>query len=471
MSDHAKLTLFETSELIRTGELTSTELVGALLDRISSHDDCLNAFVSVDREAALAAARARDEELRRTGWRGPLHGIPFAAKDIIDVAGQRTSCHSRLQLEHIAAQDAQVIARLRDEGAVLIGKTALHEFATGGPSFDLPWPPARNPWNPAVHPGGSSSGSGVAVSAGFVPLALGTDTAGSVRHPATVCGIVGIKPTHDAISTHGCFPLSFSLDCVGHLTRNVTDSAIALSCTVRPSMARKMGCQVSSQVPFALMGDGLKGMRIGVPTSFHSDVDLDPEIGAAVESAIRTLGRAGASIESVELSPLNVYTECGRTILQAEAFAIHAERLRDRHGDYGQRGRRRLLAGAVISASRYIRAQQIRTHLIREFAARSAHLDAVVCASSLAFACRIDDEPLVDATYDRQARTPFNVLGSPALAVPIGLSQAGLPIGVQIAGRAYGEASVYRAARGLERELDLDLYPSAFLDGQVSAHA
>ncbi|MGE0797529.1 MAG: amidase [Lautropia sp.] len=444
---------------IRAGGISSVELTAAALDRIGSSDARLNAFLSVDAESALAAARACDADIGRGEWRGPLHGVPYALKDIIDVAGQRTSCHSRIRMDHIARADAEVVSRLRQAGAILIGKTALHEFATGGPSFDLPWPPARNPWDPNIHPGGSSSGSAVAVAAGMVPLALGTDTAGSVRHPATVCGIVGIKPTYDAISLAGTFPLSYSLDCMGLLTHGVLDSAVTLAPLLTAEAARRIRRTSDPMAPFPGLEDGLGGLRIGVIEAFQPESEIDPEIGAATAEAIRALQHAGARVRPLRLSPLAVYTECGKTILQSEAYSIHAAWLRARHAEYGRRGRRRLAAGLTIPVERYIRAQQVRAHLIREYAAAMQSFDVAVCASSLAFACRIDDEATVDRTYDRQARTPFNVLGTPAISIPIGVGKAGLPMALQIAGRPYDEPTLLRAARGLEQALGLSLTP------------
>ena len=452
--------LFECADLLRTRRLSSVELVEALLRRIECYDGRLNSFVALYADQALDDARRCDKEIAGDGWRGPLHGIPYAAKDIIDVAGKQTSCHSRILLGNIADRDALVIERLRRAGAILIGKTALHEFATGGPSFDLPWPPARNPWNRAIHPGGSSSGSGSAVAAGFVPLALGTDTAGSIRHPATVCGVVGMKPTFAAISMAGCFPLSFSLDHLGPMTRGVHDNAIVLSCLVEERAAQRMQCSRASMEPFAQLHQGLENMRIGVIESFYRGVGADPQIEAATDAAVDALQAQGASVRPMRLSPLSMYTECGRTILQSEAFAVHADWLRSRPADYGTRGRRRLLAGSLISAERYVKAQQLRTHLAREFLVAMADIDVAVCASSLDFACEIDDPDKVDRTYDRQARTPFNLTGTPAISIPIGLSASGLPLGIQIVGKPYGEGAVYRAALALESALALPMHPS-----------
>ena len=226
MTDLAYLTVAEGAALLRAKKLSPVEWTRALLDRIAAIDAHYNAFLVVTADKALAQAKAAEAEIAKGQWRGPMHGVPYAAKDIFDIEGMATTCHSKIRQNHRAASDAFVIRKLHDAGAVLLGKVALHEFATGGPAFDLPWPPARNPWNRDLHPGGSSSGSGAALAAGMAPAALGTDTGGSVRNPATCCGIIGLKPTYGAISLNGVFPLTHSLDHVGPMTRTVEDNAI-----------------------------------------------------------------------------------------------------------------------------------------------------------------------------------------------------------------------------------------------------
>lgn len=461
-NDTEWLGIVECARALESGSIGCEELVRHLIQRIRRYDGVLHAFLDVYADEAIADARHCDSEIRQNGRSGPLHGIPVAVKDIFDIAGKPTTCHSRIRADHLASRDAKVVAMLKAAGAIVIGKTALHEFATGGPSLDLPWPPARNPWNPEVHPGGSSSGSGVALAAGFVPFALGTDTGGSVRNPASACGITGMKPTYGAVSVEGCFPLSHSLDHVGPMTRGVLDNAVALSCLLEPWAAKRMGCTSGMRAFNVLDSDmrgDLRGMRIGVITCFHAGQDANLEIAAATESAISLLSRLGAKTGEMALSPLAIYTECGRTLLQAESFAIHAHWLRSRPRDYGDRGRRRLMSGAMISSERYVRALQVRTHLVREFDDAMREFDVAVAVSSLEHPCAIGDEALLDKTYDRQARMPFNVTGSPAISIPIGFSSSGLPIGLQITARSWNEAAVYRAALGLESALGLSMRP------------
>ena len=469
MGDLTDLPLTSAAELLRTRQLSSVEYLCAFLERIERHDAALNAFISVDQEGVLQAAREADHEIGAGRWRGPLHGVPVALKDIFDVAGQRTSAHSRVRIDHFASSDAHVVAKLRQAGAVFIGKTALHEFATGGPSFDLPWPPARNPWNRAHHPGGSSSGSAVAVAAGFAPVALGTDTGGSVRHPASACGVIGMKPTYGAVSRTGVFPLSFSLDHVGALTRHVHDNAVVHQALLGRDPSDPSSVEHPAPDLLATLDRGLHGLRIGVFEDFGIGAHAD--VHGAFKQACRVLESLGADLVPLRLSPLGDYVGCGRLILQAEAFAIHERWLRTRIEDYGMRGRTRLLPGAFVSAADYIRAQQLRTLLVQEFTAAMSGVDAAVCVSSLAQPCAIDDEDEVDRTYDLQARTPFNLTGTPALSIPMGFSGNGLPIGLQVLGKAFEEAMVYRLAQAYEastgwhlRRPDLDAASSHLLD-------
>jgi len=448
MTELTALSLHTASALLHNRTLSPVDYVTACLDRIQQYDPGLNAFIRVDEEGALEAARQCESELAKGDSRGPLHGIPVAIKDLFDVAGQCTSAHSRVRMNHVASTDAAVVKKLRAAGAIIIGKTALHEFATGGPSFDLPLPPARNPWKRSHHPGGSSSGSAVAVAAGFVPVAIGTDTGGSVRNPATACGITGMKPTYGAISRAGAFPLSFSLDHVGVLSRDVLDNALVLEALLGRDDADPSSIHHPESCLRTRLNDGAQKLRIGVIEGFCEQAD--PEIRAAFTRACSEFEALGAELVPLQLSPLDDYVDCGRLILQAEAFAVHQPWLRTRIREYSKRGRTRLLPGAFLSAHDYLRAQQLRTALAREYASAMVAVDAAICVSSLELPCEIDDEDKVDRTYDRQARTPFNLTGTPAVSIPMGFSESGLPIGLQVLGKPLEEAMVYRVARAYE---------------------
>jgi len=345
-----------------------------------------------------------------------------------------------------------VIQKLRQAGAIILGKLATHEFAIGGPSFDLPFPPARNPWNPDHHPGGSSSGSGAGVCAGLFPVALGTDTGGSVRNPASVCGIVGLKPTYGLVSRRGVFPLSYTLDHVGPLTRTVADTALMLDAIAGYDPDDPGSAPTQSRHFGRLLDRGVRDLRIGFVRHFHeTDTPAHPEVTAALEDVARVLQAEGAEVRSVTLPALTEFAGINRVILCSEAWSIHAPWLRERPGDYGQLARRRLLPGAFMTAGDYVGAQRRRLQLIAAVEDVLRDVDVLLCASSMDPASRLDDPAETSRTYPRQARTPFNVTGHPALAMMAGLASNGLPVSVQFAGRYFDDATVLRVAAAYER--------------------
>ena len=442
--------------------LSPVDLVQALFARIDALDPALNAFIRRDDAAALAAARAAEAEIRAGRIRGPLHGVPVGIKDIIDVAGLPTTCHSRVLIDNHATSDAACVARLRQAGAIVMGKLSTHEFAIGGPSFDLPWPPARNPWDRNHHPGGSSSGSGAGLAAGFFPLALGTDTGGSIRNPASACGIVGLKPTYGLVSRRGVFPLAFSLDTVGPMTRTVADNALLLD-TLAGHDPADPGSAVAPRGYYAAgLERGVRGLRVGFIRHFHrDDLVADPEVAAALETVAKTFAAEGATVTDVALPTLGEFAAVNRIILNSEAWSVHAPWLRRQPGNYGKLGRQRLMAGAFLHAGDYIAAQRRRAEMIVAVNAALREVDILLCASSMEPPSRIDDAAATARTYPRQARAPFNVTGHPALAMAAGLSAAGLPLSVQFVGRHFDEATVLRVARAWERAAGTDrMHPS-----------
>ncbi|MGQ0751715.1 MAG: amidase [Betaproteobacteria bacterium] len=455
MSELAFLGVAEAAELIRGKDLSPVEYAKALIDRIERHDDALNAFIRLTPEIALEDARQAEAEIMRGGWRGAFHGMPYGLKDIVDYAGLPTTAHSRILADNVANADAAVARKLRAAGGVFMGKLSTHEFAYGGPSFDLPWPPARNPWNRDHFCGGSSSGSGVATAAGFLPAAIGSDTGGSIRNPATMCGVVGMKPTYGLVSRRGVVPLAFSLDHVGPLTRRVRDNALLLDLIAGHDPLDPGSANVAAGGYTAQLGRGVKGLRIGVIRHFYAkDMEADPEMIAGIESALKVLAGLGAEMREIETAPLSDYLACNRTILSSEAYAIHENWLRERPQDYGTLARERLLAGAFIRASDYVNATRIRGNLTKAFNALFSGMDVAITASAMDPACRIDDPAAIEHTYARQARAPFNVTGNPALAVPSGFSRAGLPLGMQIVGKPFAEALVYRVGQAYEEATD-----------------
>lgn len=439
------LTATEIAQAYRKRTLSPKELVKDLLARIDSVDQRTNAFLQVDADQALAQAQIAEDDFMHGRAGGPLHGIPFALKDIIDVAGQRTSCHSAVMNDHVATRDAVVVGKLRAAQAINLGKLALHEFAIGGPSFDLPFPPARNPWNLDHHPGGSSSGSGSAVAAGLVPLSLGTDTGGSVRHPAAACGIVGLKPTYDLVSRQGVYPLAFSLDHVGPMTRSVADAALLLQAIADAPVGT---------VPFdAELGRGVTGMRVGFVRHFHEeDMVADREMAASLDEAARVFTELGATVVDVRLPSLETFASVQKVVQMSECWTVHHRWLEERPQDYARMSRRKLLPGAFLSASDYVMAMQQRGQLIQAVNERLRDVDVLLVVNSMDPACRIDDEAEVVRTYPRQARAPFNLTGHPALALMSGLSSAGLPLSLQLIGRMYDETTVLRFGAAFERE-------------------
>ncbi len=421
-------------------ELAPSDYLANLLGRIASYDGDLHCMTRLDEAGAVRAATVSDEAYASGRPRGPLEGIPVAVKDVIDVAGLPTTCHSRRLLGNIARRDAVAVEHLREGGAVIIGKAATHEFAIGGPAFDLPFPPARNPWNSYHHPGGSSSGSGAGVAAGFFPVAVGTDTGGSVRHPASACGIVGLKPTYDAISRAGVFPLSFTLDHVGGLGRSVADAA--LLCDVMAG---------GRMTATGAIGETVEGLRIGLVRHFHAgDLEADAEVAAGLDTAAERLEASGADVREVTLPSLLTFAAVNRVILHAEAIAIHGGWLRSRPEDYCALSRQALLTGAFLTAEDLVQAQRRRRELIEQVEVVLREVDVLLTASSMEPACRIDDDIEIARTYGRQARTPFNVSGHPAIAIRSGMSRAGLPLSLQIAGRYNDEGMICRVAAAIE---------------------
>jgi len=452
MTDLAFLDVAAASALLKSKQLSPVEYTRALIERIEKFDGKLNAFLRFTPELALEDAKRAEAEIGKQQWRGTWHGIPYALKDIVDYAGLPTTAHSKLLQDNIARADAVVTQRFRAAGAVFLGKLSTHEFAIGGPSFDLPWPPARNPWNRDHFPGGSSSGAGVATAAGFVPAAIGTDTGGSVRNPATMCGIVGMKPTYGLVSRRGVVPLSFSLDHVGPMTRTVRDNALLLDLIAGHDPADPGSVNRATGGYTAELERGVRGLRIGVIRHFYNqDMKADPEMAAGIEAAIRTLGELGAVVSEVQTASLDEYAACNRTILSSEAFAIHEQWMRERPQDYGALARERIMAGAFVRAADYVNAIRLRRKLTAQFHALFDQVDVVLTASSLDPACRIDDPEMVEYTYGRQARAPFNVTGSPALSVPSGFSEAGLPLAIQLVGKPFSEALLYRVASAYEQ--------------------
>jgi aspartyl-tRNA(Asn)/glutamyl-tRNA(Gln) amidotransferase subunit A len=443
--------ILETGELLRKREVSPVELTKSCLDQIEKLNPTLNAFITVTAELALAQARAAEDEIGRGNWRGPLHGIPLALKDLIDTAGIRTTAASALFEDRVPAEDAEVVRRLKNAGAVLLGKQNLHECAYGGSSMISYYGEVRNPWNPSCIAGGSSGGSAASVAAGLGYAAIGTDTAGSVREPAALCGIVGLKPTYGRVSTRGVIPLSWSLDHVGPLARTASDAAVLLQAMAAHD-ARDAN-SVDAPVPdyLAALREGLKPLKIGIPRKFFYE-ELDREVASAVEQAINVVSALGNDLfETV----IEVPTD--RTLQTAEAYAYHAKFVSRSPELYQAETLRRIRSGEEISADEFEKRRreqkQIRSSIHKAF----EKVDALLTPTAPVPAPAIDElkrNPELlrpcELLLLRNTR-PVNVWGLPAISIPCGFTSAGLPVGLQIIGPHWREDRVLQLAHAYEQ--------------------
>ena len=449
------MTIAEAARRIAHKELSPVELTTAMIRRAEAFDPQINAFLLPTTDLALDRARTAERDIVAGRYRGPMHGIPFGLKDIYATAGIRTTGHSRTCIDTVPDFDATTVTRLYESGAILMGKLATHEFAHGGPSFDLPWPPARNPWNREHFTGGSSSGSGAAVAAGLVPAALGSDTGGSIRGPAALCGIVGLKPTYGLVSRYGVYTNSFSFDHAGPMTWTVEDCAILLQAIAGHDP--KDPASAAEPVPdyrAALTGD-IRGLRIGVIRHLHEDdCPVSAEVAAALDAAFGVLRSLGASLGEVRLRPAQDYYDVKVTIAESELLAVHEPALRTRPGDFGEDFLGRVLPAVLIGARDYVQAQRERRRILAEMAPVWADYDVLVTATAGGPAPRLDAWRTIEFWRRPSLTTPFNVTGGPALAQCIGFSAAGLPLSMQLVGPPFAEATVLRVAHAYEQATD-----------------
>ncbi len=444
------LSIAEAARLIEQRRLSPVELTQAYLDRIATYDPQLNAYLLVTADRALEAARAAEAEIAAGRYRGPMHGIPFALKDIYCTAGIRTTCHSRTRADYVPASDATTVTKLYEAGAVLLGKLATHEFAHGGPSFDLPWPAARNPWNREHFTGGSSSGSGAAVAAGLAPGSLGSDTGGSIRNPAALCGLVGLKPTYGLVSRSGVYTNSFSYDHAGPMTWTVEDCAIMLQAIVGHDV--RDPASATRPVPDyrAGLSDGVKGLRIGVLRHlYEEDVPVAASLTAALEQAYDVLRGLGASVEDARVRPAADYHAVKITGAESELLAVHEPVLRARLNDFGADFLGRALGALLISGADYMQASRQRRVMIAEMAPLYDRFDVLVTAGP-GPAARLDSWRTINFWQRSSVTTPFNVTGGPALVQCIGFTDDGLPLSMQVVGRPFADAMVLRVAKAYE---------------------
>jgi aspartyl-tRNA(Asn)/glutamyl-tRNA(Gln) amidotransferase subunit A len=445
------LTIAEVARLIRTRKLSPVEYTQALLARTDALEPQLNAYITRTSEAAIEAAHAAEAEIGRGNWRGPLHGVPFAVKDIYNTAGVLTSGHSRICIDRVPLKDATAVAKLRAEGAVLVGKLATHEFAHGGPSFDLPWPPARNPWNTAHFTGGSSSGSGAAIAAGLVPATLGSDTGGSIRGPAGLCGIAGLKPTYGLVSRAGVLPNSYSYDTCGPMARTSEDCALLLNTVAGFDPIDPASAQTRLPDYAADIDLGVKGLRIGVVRHFwEKDIAVHAELPPALEAAIKVFQELGAIVEDVTLHPLGSYSDVKIVTAESELFSLHLPELIARPEQFGQDFRARSLAACLFTAEDYVRSSRERRAMLDQMRPIYQRFDLFLTANTSA-ASRLDRHDTLSFWTRPNLTSPFNCTGGPALAALCGFTCDGLPLSMQIAGRPFDDARVLRAGHAFER--------------------
>ena len=455
MLNPLNLTLAQASAAIAARELSPVELVDAALARIGAREPEINAFVSVWEEAAREQALEAERDIQHGRYRGPLHGIPIALKDLFDVAGQPTTASSRVRDGHQAEANSAVTDALLRGGAILLGKTHTHEFA-----FGLTTPQTRNPLDSQRTPGGSSGGSAAAVAYGGAWAAMGTDTGGSIRVPAALCGLVGFKPTYGLVSRHGTVPLAWSLDHAGPMARTVEDVSLLLQ-TVIGFDAR----DPASRTPPASFGankaqSGVKGLRVGIPRNYYFDHVAEP-VAAAVRRAAAHLEQQGAVLVEVDI-PLADYlipTQWG--LMVAEAAAVHAKDIRQSASLYGDDVRTLLEAGQLLSAGDYLKAQRARDLIAKRWGSLFSDIDVLLTPTVPQTAARLEQDTFdwEDGSQESVAEAyvrlcaPANVTGLPALTVPFGKDHQGLPIGVQIMGEAFDDAMVLQVGRAVERPL------------------
>ena len=449
------VTIREAADALRARQFSSMELTTAALARIGRLNATLRTFITVTAEAALAKAAQADAELAAGRDRGPLHGIPIAVKDLFFTRGVRTTAGSLLYRDFVPDHDAAVVERLERAGAVMMGKLNMHELAYGITSENPHFGAVRNPWNVEHIPGGSSGGSGAAVAAGMVYAAMGSDTGGSIRIPASFCGTVGLKPTYGRVSRYGAFPLAWSLDHMGPLARSVRDAAAVFDAIAGHDRRDASSLRNRQVETVPEVECSIRGVRIGFAENFFFD-RLDADVESSVRGAFARAESLGAVVVPVRLPDMEAVAAVGRVILLCEASAMMEPHLHNR-GQFGADVLALLDQGRLLPATDYIQAQRLRKKMQREFAAVWRQVDCLIAPATPTAAPRVGEKKLRLGGREEDVRIlttrlvrGFNVLGLPALAMPCGLSAAGLPVGLQIVGPAMEEALILRVGAAME---------------------
>ena len=453
MTDLRHITIAEAAALIAARRLSPVELVEEKLRLIAAIDPKIDAFITVTAERAREQAKAAEAEIAAGHYRGPLHGIPFGLKDIFDTAGIRTTANSKILIDNVPDRDATSAAMIAKAGGILLGKLSTWEFAHGGPAFDLPFPPSRNPWNLAHQTGGSSTGSGAAVAAGLLPATLGSDTGGSIRAPAALCGIVGLKPTFGLVSRSGVVPNSFSFDHAGPMTATVEDCAILLQAIAGHDATDPTSARVAIPDYRAALAGGIRGLRLGIIRHYwEDDTPATDEVCAAMDEAVRLLQSLGAVVEDARMPPMRDFRDIKIVVAESELFASHEKELRERPGDFCADFLSRSLAACLFRGVDYVQAQRERRRLLIDMQALYGRYDALVTVGPTAGgAGRLDQHRTVSFWEKPSSTTPFNVTGGPAVSVCNGFTKTGLPLALQVAGAPFADAMVLRVAHAYER--------------------
>lgn len=424
----------ELSDSLIKKEISPVELTNQLFERIESLEPSINAYITLLKDESLEEAKRCEEELLKGEVRGPLHGVPIAIKDILETKGSITTSGSKVFEKWESDEDATVVKRLKEAGAIIVGKTNLHEFAMGATTENPHYGPTRNPWNLDKIPGGSSGGSAAAVAAGMCYGALGTDTAGSIRLPAAICGIVGLKPTYDVVSRKGCTPLSWTLDHIGPMTRTVEDSAMILKVIAEPDQLKKVG-----EIDLSL--SDLKGVKIGVSEEYFFD-DMDSEMEMIVRTAMKKLVELGAEIVEVKIPHIYDVLEHQKIISKSEGYTFHEKTFTKYPEMYGEDLQIRLNSGKTVLASEYLHAQRIRNEFIQNTLDVMKDCDVILSPTNVIVPYDIGSVPPEQSINNifNLGRTPVgNMLGFPTLTVPCGLTGANIPVGLQLMAKPYQE--------------------------------
>ncbi len=451
-----RMTISQLAPKVKSCKISPVDITLDVLEQIEKLDPLLNAYITVDAEGALKAARTAQRQIAKGKYLGPLHGIPISLKDLYDTKGMRTTAGSKIMADRVPDEDATSVAQLRSAGAVIVGKTNLHEFAFGSTTQNPHYGGTRNPYDTKRIPGGSSGGSASALAADMCIASTGSDTGGSIRTPSALCGTVGLKPTYGRVSLHGIVPLAWSLDHVGPMTKCVRDAAIMLSAMAGHDP--KDPTSANEKVPAftrALKKD-VKRLRIGIDPAFCFSM-VDDEVAASVENALRTLEGLGARIVEVHLPNIELTSVVESILITTEPAAYHEDNLRNRGADYGDDVRALLEGGSVFSAVHYIKAQRLRRIIQQEFARAFEKIDLFAMPGAPVAAPPIGAETVSIAGTEVDIpmalirfACPSNLTGLPAISVPCGLSNEGLPMGLQLVGRAFDEATLLRAAYAFE---------------------